>query len=114
MGPVIFSLALFGRYKLAQISLRSFLYNICTFTIPGTVIVPESEDGLLLDTVQVYSPPVVTECVYCAVSGSSNTVSVPSVTVMESLVQVTVVYSRSSSGDTGEGHLVRVKCHFVS
>ena len=93
MGPVIFSLALFGRYKLAQISLRSFLYNICTFTIPGTVIVPESEDGLLLDTVQVYSPPVVTVrvCVYCAVTGSSNTVSVHSVTVMESLVQVTVV-----------------------
>ena len=52
----------------------------------------ESEDGLLLDTVQVYSPPVVTVrvCVYCAVSGSFNTVSVPSVTVMESLVQVTV------------------------
>ena len=53
----------------------------------------EAEDGLLLDTVQVYSPPVVTfrVCVYCAVSGSSNTVSFPSVTVMESLVQVTVV-----------------------
>ena len=53
----------------------------------------ESEDGLLLDTVQVYTPPVVTfrVCVYCAVSGLSNTVSVPSVTVMESLVQVTVV-----------------------
>ena len=53
----------------------------------------ESEDGLLLDTVQVYSPAVVTGrvCVYCAVTGSSNTVSVPSVTVMESLVQVTVV-----------------------
>ena len=53
----------------------------------------ESEDGLLLDTVQVYSPPVVTVrvCVYCAVPGSSNTVSVPSVTVVESLVQVTVV-----------------------
>ena len=53
----------------------------------------ESEDGLLLDTVQVYSPPVVTVrvCVYCAVAGSSNTVSVPSVTVLESLVQVTVV-----------------------
>ena len=53
----------------------------------------ESEDGLLLDTVQVYSPSVVTfrVCVYCAVTGSSNTVSVPSVTVMESLVQVTVV-----------------------
>ena len=28
---------------------------------------------------------------YCAVTGSSNTVSVPSVTVTESLVQVTVV-----------------------
>ena len=53
----------------------------------------ESEDGLLLDTVQVYSPPVVTVrvCVYCAVVALSNTVSVPSVTVMESLVQVTVV-----------------------
>ena len=53
----------------------------------------ESEDGLLLDTVQVYSPPVVTVrvCVYCAVNLSSNTVSVSSVTVMESLVQVTVV-----------------------
>ena len=53
----------------------------------------ESEDGLLLDTVQVYSPPVVTVrvCVYCAVSGSSNTVSVPSVILTESLVQVTVV-----------------------
>ena len=53
----------------------------------------ESKDGLLLDTVQVYSPPVVTVrvCVYCAVSGSSNTISVPSVTVVESLVQVTVV-----------------------
>ena len=47
----------------------------------------------MLDTVQVYSPPVVTVsvCVYCAVTGSSNTVSVPSVTVVESLVQVTVV-----------------------
>ena len=41
----------------------------------------------------MYSPPVVTVrvCVYCAVTGLSNTVSVPSVTVMESLVQVTVV-----------------------
>ena len=53
----------------------------------------ESEDGLILDTVQVYSPPVVTVrvCVYRAVTGSSNTLSVPSVTVVESLVQVTVV-----------------------
>ena len=57
------------------------------------MMLAEAEDGLLLDTVQVYSPPVVTVrvCVYCAVTGSSNTVSVPSVTVMESLVQVTVV-----------------------
>ena len=41
----------------------------------------------------MYTPPVVTVrvCVYCAVTGSSNTVSVPSVTVVESLVQVTVV-----------------------
>ena len=56
-------------------------------------MVAESEDGLLLDTVQVYSPPVVTVrvCVYSAVSGSSSTVSVPSVTVVESLIQVTVV-----------------------
>ena len=56
-------------------------------------MVAESEDGLLFFTVQVYSPPVVTVrvCVYCAVSGSSNTLSVPSVTVVESLVQVTVV-----------------------
>ena len=61
--------------------------------VPGTVMVAESEDGLLFSTVQVYSPPVVTVrvCVYCALSGSSNTVSVPSVTVVESLVQVTVV-----------------------
>ena len=53
----------------------------------------ESEDGLLLDTVQVYSPSVVTVrvCVYCASTALFNTVSVPSVTVMESLVQVTVV-----------------------
>ena len=53
----------------------------------------ESEDGLLLDTVQVYSPSVVTVrvWVYCAVTGSLNTVWVPWVTVVESLDQVTVV-----------------------
>ena len=64
-----------------------------SYSLPGRVMLAESEDGLLLDTVQVYSPPVVTVrvCVYCAVPGSSNTVSVPSVTVVESLVQVTVV-----------------------
>ena len=50
-------------------------------------------DGLLLDTLHMYNPPVVTVrvWVYCAVSGSSNTVSAPSVTVVEFLVQVTVV-----------------------
>ena len=61
--------------------------------IPTSVMLDELEDGLLLDTVQVYSPPVVTVrvCVYCAVILLFSTVSVPSVTVMESLVQVTVV-----------------------
>ena len=41
----------------------------------------------------MYSPAVlpVRVWVYCAVTGSSNTVSVPSVTGTESLVQVTVV-----------------------
>ena len=56
----------------------------------------EALDGLLLATVHMYVPgllPVtVRVCVYCAVTGSFNTVSVPSVTmVVESLVQVTVV-----------------------
>ena len=53
----------------------------------------EADDGLLLDTIQVYSPPVVTVRVwmYCAVTESLNRVSFPSVTVVESLVQVTVV-----------------------
>ena len=77
-------------YFHARLCCKPALY---TLIIPSTVMLAESEDGLLLDTVQVYSPPVVTVrvCVYCAVTGSSNTVSVPSVTVMESLVQVTVV-----------------------
>ena len=64
------------------------------FTKPGTVTLAELVDGLLLATVQVYSPAVVTArvWVYCAVAGSFNTVWVPSVmTVVESLVQVTVV-----------------------
>ena len=53
----------------------------------------EADDGLLLVTVQVYSPAVITVrvWVYCAVTGSFNTVWVPWVTVVESLVQVTVV-----------------------
>ena len=59
-------------------------------------ILAESVDGLLLATVHVYSPgnlPVsVRVWVYCAVTRSFNTVSVPSVmTVVESRVQVTVV-----------------------
>ena len=72
---------------------------------PSKIYVVESFDGLLFATVHVYSPPVITVrvWVYCAVTGSFNTVSVPSVTMVESLVQVTVVYSRSTSGDTGEG-----------
>ena len=63
--------------------------------IPVTVKLLEvADEGLLLATVQVYSPPVVTVrvWVYCAVTASFNTVSVPSVmTVVESLVQDTVV-----------------------
>ena len=65
----------------------------------GTIIIPvtvteklaEADEGLSLATVQVYTPAVVTlrVWVYCAVGGSFNTVSVVSVTVVESLVQVT-------------------------
>ena len=56
-------------------------------------MVAEAEDGLLLATVHVYSPAAVRVrvWVYCAVTGSFNTVTVPWVTVVESLVQVTVV-----------------------
>ena len=57
---------------------------------------------------------------YCEVVRLSNTVSFPSVTVTESLVQVTVV-AGPPSGDTGEGKLrtgsieVRVhsECHTI-
>ena len=61
--------------------------------LPATTMLLFAMEGLLFDTVQVYSPPVVTVrvWVYCAVTGSSNTVPVPSVTVVEYLVQVTVV-----------------------
>ena len=61
---------------------------------PCKVTVLDVEDGLLLATVHLYVPAVLTlfkVCVYCAVTGSSNTVSFPSVIVVESLVQVTVV-----------------------
>ena len=114
MGPVIFSLALFGRYNWHRFHYVHFCI-ICTFTIPVRVMLAESEDGLLLDTVQVYSPPVVTVrvCVYCAVSGSFNTVSF-SFSDSDGVSGPSDSGSRSSSGDTGEGHLVRIKCHFVS
>ena len=61
--------------------------------LPDTMMVAEAVDGLSLATVHVYSPPLVTVrvCVYCAVTGPFNTVSVPSVIVTLSLVQVTVV-----------------------
>ena len=77
-----------------NVFLEAFLF--CCLLVPNKplrVMVAEAEDSLLFSTIQVYTPPVVTfrVCVYCAVSGSSNTVSVPSVTVVESLVQVTVV-----------------------
>ena len=53
----------------------------------------DADDGLALDTVHVYVPETVTVrvWVYCAVTGLFNTVSVPWMTVVESLVQVTVV-----------------------
>ena len=55
----------------------------------------EAVDGLLLATVHVYTPPTlpvtVRLCVYCAAVVLSNVVSVPSVMLIESLVQVTVV-----------------------
>ena len=61
--------------------------------LPRTVRLAESEDFLLLATVHAYVPMVriFSVCVYCAVTGSTNTVSVPSVILTESLVQVTVV-----------------------
>ena len=42
--------------------------------VPGTVVVAESDDGLLFPTVQVYSPPAVTVrvCVYLATTASLN------------------------------------------
>ena len=65
-----------------------------SFNIPSTVSCAVSVDGLLLDTLHWYCPPslpvTVRVWVYCAVTGSSNTV-IPPETVSESLVQVTVV-----------------------
>ena len=57
------------------------------------VMLADAVDGLKLDTVHVYVPETVTVRVwlYCAVTGLFNTVLVPWVTVVESLVQVTVV-----------------------
>ena len=75
----------------ATMKCESHTHTVCI--IPSNVMSAESEKALLA-TVHVYSPAAVTVrvCVYCAISGSSNTVSVPSVTVVvESLVQVTVV-----------------------
>ena len=75
------------------------VHTICTYSLlphalPATVSCAESCDVLLLDTVHWYCPPslpvTVRVWVYCAVTGSSNTV-IPPETVSESLVQVTVV-----------------------
>ena len=63
------------------------------YLVPCNMVSTEELETLLA-TAHVYTPAAVTVrvCVYCAVSGSSNTVSVPSVTVVvESLVQVTLV-----------------------
>ena len=73
--------------------------------LPATTIFLFAMEGLLFDTVHVYIPsllPVTVRVwVYCAVTGLSNTVSVPSVTVVEPSDSD----SRSSSEDTGEGEL---------
>ena len=60
--------------------------------IPFRVILAEAEKALFA-TVHMYTPSAVTfrECMYCAVVVLNNTVSVPSITVVKSLVQVTVV-----------------------
>ena len=60
--------------------------------LPNSMEVVAS-DGLLLVTIHVYALHAFTVSVwvYCAVTESFNTVSFPSVTVVESLVQVTVV-----------------------
>ena len=47
---------------------------------------------------------------YCAVTGSSNTVSVPSVTVTESLVQVTMVAGPPGEGELRTGY-IEVRVH---
>ena len=56
-------------------------------------------------TLPLISPVTLRVWRYSAVVGFSNTVSFPSLTVVESLVQVTVVLRRSTSGDTGQGEL---------
>ena len=77
------------------------VYTVILFTqfvllhaLPATVSCAVAVDGLLLDTLHSYCPPslpvTVRLWVYCAVTGSSNTV-IPPETVSESLVQVTVV-----------------------
>ena len=61
--------------------------------IPLIYVLIDAVDGALLATVQVYVPPVLAVRVwmYRAATALTNTLSVPSVTVVESLVQVTVV-----------------------
>ena len=64
-------------------------------TIPVTLSIAEADDGLLLETLHVYSPPslsvTVRVWVYCAVLALSKTVIPFPMAVVESLVQVTVV-----------------------
>ena len=57
-------------------------------------MIAEAEDGLLLDTIHMYTPAaaIVRVWVYCAVTGSFNTVSFCSPMILTlSLVQVTLV-----------------------
>ena len=63
------------------------------YPLPLTLRLSESCDGFELVTEHLYTPPVVgfSRCSYLAVSLSTKTVSVPSVTGSLSLVQDTVV-----------------------
>ena len=70
----------------------------------------ESEDGLLLDTVH-YSSHSQSVCVLCSHSIVQH--SLISFSDSDGVSGPSDSGGRSSSGDTGEGHLVRVKCHIV-
>ena len=82
-----------GTPKVMNEASRSYCITEVYTAVPATVILAETVDGLLFDTVHEYTPAVfpLSVWVYCDSTGSSNTVSVLSLTATESLVQVTLV-----------------------